>query len=209
MAPKLTPVRTDGVAHPGLQSSRTCLPHIPEFSTAKIKISGVSRKMPSYADDCAYGNSNQSSVRTLLNEVYGIDHVEQSRYETFDFISADGQRYVEVKSRRCPIGRCPNSLLGANKVDAARRIHPTKDVLFVWVYEDDIYCLDYDPVLFDTFTRAPFRRADRPGIRDFDADTIFVPSHLLRPLRTPAVHDPTNTLSPSTAPPPNLLMVSS
>jgi len=164
--------------------------------------------MPSYTDDCGYGNNNQTAVRSLLNEIYGIDHVEQSRYATFDFISADGARYVEVKSRRCPIGSSPNALLGANKVDAARAM-PSKDVLFVWVYTDGIYCLDYDPLLFGGFIRAPFRRADREGIRDVDADTVFVPTHHLRRLRTHPTPASTNTLSPLVVPPPIPLRVSS
>jgi hypothetical protein len=142
--------------------------------------------MPSYTDDCAFGNSNQTIVKTILDEIYGVDHVEQSRYATFDFISADGKRYVEVKSRRCAITNSPTSYMGANKVDAARAM-PDKDVVFVWVYTDGIFCLDYDPILFDNFTRGSFRRSDRVGIRDFDADTVFVPSYHLRPLRTPVV----------------------
>jgi hypothetical protein len=153
--------------------------------------------MPSYADDCAFGVGNQQSVRQVLNVLYGGDHIEQSRYATFDFISSDGNRYVEVKSGRRTLHRSSTALMGANKVDAARALHPNKEVLFVWVFEDGRYCIDYDPVLFDTFVRGPFRRSDRVGIQDYDADTVFVPVHLLRPFRTPEGLGPTNTPLPS------------
>jgi hypothetical protein len=156
----------------------------------------------SYAADVAFGLQNQQSVQQLLHERYDMQFVEQSRYATFDFISADGTVYVEVKSGRVPLSCCPSALMGANKVDAAQRLHAQgKHVLFVWAYADDIYCLPYDSATWATFRRGAFQRGGRDGIRDYAADTVFVPPNLLQPLRTLEVHIESNAApSPSAAP---------
>lgn len=156
----------------------------------------------SYAADVSFGLQNQQTVHEMIEARYGMQFVEQNRYATFDFISEDGTHYVEVKSGRVPLSRCQSALIGANKVDAAQHLNGQgKQVLFVWAYTDDIYCLDYDPTLWATFPRGAFQRGGRDGIRDVAADTVFVPTNLLRPLRTPEVHTVTNVYPfPSTAP---------
>lgn len=153
--------------------------------------------MSSYSSDVAFGLQNQTTVRQLLNEVFGSDHVEQSRYATFDYISSDGSRYVEVKSLRCASTQHPHALMGANKVDAASTLHPNKTVIFVWVYSDGMYYTVYDPALFATFRRAGCIRSNRSGITDFEADTVWVPKEHLLPLRTPGGRGPSTSTDPS------------
>jgi hypothetical protein len=160
--------------------------------------------MPSYNADRAFGDRNQRSVLQLLNAYYGEDHIEQSRYATFDFHSVNDTRRAEVKSRRCSSRGYPYALLGGNKVDAARRLHPNKTIVFIWVYEDETLFIEYDPAVFDTFHRAMYQRGSRDGINDTPADTVWVPINLLRPLRIPEVPAATTDgPSPPTAPLPS------
>ena len=165
--------------------------------------------MPSYADDLAFGLRNQQTVRQLLNEKFGGDHVEQSRYATFDYLSSDGLRLVEVKSLRCRSDKHAYALMGGNKVDAAAAAHPNREVVFVWVYEDDIFYAKYDPVTFATFRRSGCIRSGRTGITDMEADTVWVPKTHIAPLRTHPAHASTSSPSLAAAPLPAPLAASS
>lgn len=165
--------------------------------------------MASYAADLAFGLHNQQTVRQLLNEKFGGDHIEQPRYATFDYVSSDGNRYVEVKSLRCRSTQHPHALMGANKVDAARAAHPNKTVVFVWVYEDDVFYAPYDPAVWAGFRRAGCIRSGRSGITDFEADTVWVPKAHLTPLRTHPAPASTSSPFPVTAPLPIPLPASS
>lgn len=153
--------------------------------------------MSSYASDYAFGSLNQQRVRLLLNERFGGDHIEQPRYATFDFISSDGKRLVEVKSRRCSARGYPYALVGGNKVDVAFREHPNKTIIFVWVYADEILFIEYSPDEFDTFRRGMYQRGARDGIRDQPADTVWVPISNLESLRIPEAPSSTNNMTPS------------
>ena len=156
--------------------------------------------MPSYQSDYAFGTHNQQKVRQLLNERFGGDHIEQPRYATFDFISSDGLRLAEVKSRRCASTGYPFALMGGNKIDSAFRAHPTKKVIFIWVYADDTLYIEYDPVLFATFRRAMYQRGARDGIQDEPADTMWIPIAMLKSLKaspTPASTTPVPVPVPS------------
>ncbi len=134
----------------------------------------------SYAADCAFGFSNQQTMKQILDAYFGGNHIEQPRYAKWDFISDDGKRFIEVKSRRCAHDTYPTALVGRNKVSIAESdTDQSHSYYFAYQYTDGAFIVQYDPTLFSSFVCEPFQRGGRAGIVDRSVDTYHIPHNNL------------------------------
>tara|TARA_Y100000385_G_C12819477_1_gene519735 strand:- start:200 stop:613 length:414 start_codon:yes stop_codon:yes gene_type:complete len=92
--------------------------------------------------DYIYGRHKELQIKKLLPEIYNQKFRDygQTQYETFDFISADNNIILELKSRRCNYNKYPTTIVGLNKIDIAKElIEKGKTVKFLFNFLDGLY----------------------------------------------------------------------
>lgn len=81
-------------------------------------------------------------------------------YALFDYVTEDEQTYVELKARTNSYATYPTTMVGNNKVEAAKYT-PDKTYYFAFAFTDGVYWIKYDPDLFKTFRVKQGGRYDR------------------------------------------------
>ena len=98
---------------------------------------------PEVARQRKYGLAKEHEVLKDIQNKFGSDLKKTSgRYDRFDFISSNV--LIELKSRRCNVETYPDTMVGYNKIEYAKK-HPDKSVIFCFNFENGLYYHEYKP----------------------------------------------------------------
>ena len=132
--------------------------------------------MMSQREDLSYGLMNEEVVIDLLQKHFGTTFTHRGGYATFDFVSADGEIEVELKSRRICHDQYDTAIVGFNKVLYCK--DPNKKYYFAFLYTDGLYIFQHQSSLFNTFTR------NQQYMRGGRSDCSNAPQHIINiPIR--------------------------
>jgi len=107
-------------------------------------------------------------------------------FDPLDYSDVPKTVFVELKTRRIKHNDYETCLIGANKVAKCKenlRVNPNTKHYFCYAYTDGLYYIEYNEQLFDTFQCNLYQRGQRADINDNPKSTIFIPTHLLQPIR--------------------------
>ena len=91
--------------------------------------------------DLMFGREKEDENLTLIRSA--IDENLQksvSNFYVIDFSSKDC--YIELKSRRCEKDKYPDTMIGINKINFAKKSE--KPTYFCFSFTDGLYCWKYD-----------------------------------------------------------------
>jgi hypothetical protein len=127
--------------------------------------------MKDYYVEKEFGIKSEKDNIKLISSFFNQEFKKTSFYHPIDFIS--NTHYLEIKSRTNSYNKHPTTLLPLSKINYIKR-HP-KPAIFVFVFTDNIYYIDYDEKLFETFETKEYTRAPRTGIKDKPNQYIYIP----------------------------------
>jgi hypothetical protein len=137
----------------------------------------------SFARDYAAGIAAEGTHKNELETFFGTGLVKDTnRLSAFDFHNEAKTLFVELKTRNISHDRWPTALIGASKVEHAKRglkEDPTKRYYFVWIYRDGIYYLPYEEELWSAFETGEFQRNERADRTEVPCATTFIPHQAL------------------------------
>ena len=101
--------------------------------------------------DLQYGNNGEIFTLPILNEYFGYKIKKLDRYNSFDFVSEDGNNFFEMKTRRNDKFKYPSTIVPTSKIVKAKKLlKKGKNVYFVFNFTDVISIVKYskDPKKF-------------------------------------------------------------
>ena len=66
--------------------------------------------------------------------------MQLDRFNTFDYRGKG--KFIELKTRKCSVKSYPSTMIGVNKIEAAKSLN--EDVYFIFQFTDGVYCWKYD-----------------------------------------------------------------
>ena len=66
--------------------------------------------------------------------------MQLDRFNTFDYQGKN--KFIELKTRKCSVKTYPTTMIGVNKIEAAKSLND--DVYFIFQFTDGVYCWKYD-----------------------------------------------------------------
>jgi len=127
--------------------------------------------MKDYYLEKKFGLKSENDNIKLISSFFNQDFKKTSLYHPIDFIS--DTHYLEIKTRTVDYNRHPTTLLPLSKINYIKR-HP-KPAIFVFIFTDNIYYINYDEKLFESFEIKEYARAPRTGIIDKPTQYIYIP----------------------------------
>jgi hypothetical protein len=134
--------------------------------------------MKDYYVEKQFGIKSENDNIKLISSFFNQTFNKTSSYHPIDFIS--DTHYLEIKSRTVNYNKYPTTILPLSKINYIKR-HP-KPAIFVFIFTDNIYYIDYDEKLFESFTIKEYTRAPRTGIKDKPTEYIYIPINYLKQL---------------------------
>ena len=125
--------------------------------------------MRSFSQDYQFGLSSEKVVQSQLEKVFGR-LIKTDQYFPVDFEGLGV--YLEVKTRTCKKSNYPTTLIPYSKVKFAKECG--RDVWFVFVFVDGVYCIQYSPK-FDQYEVKDFVRGFRVGKTDKVQPYLYIP----------------------------------
>ena len=93
--------------------------------------------------DYRYGMKKECETLKILQKKFGTDLKKTvGQFNRFDFINAD--TLIELKSRRCGVNTYPDTMVGLNKLNYAKK-HPDKQIIFCFNFNEGLYYHMYTP----------------------------------------------------------------
>lgn len=93
--------------------------------------------------DYNYGMKKECETLKILQEKFGADIQKTiGQYNRFDFISSEC--LIELKSRRCGVNTYPDTMVGLNKLEYAKK-HIDKKVIFCFNFNEGLYYHIFSP----------------------------------------------------------------
>jgi len=93
--------------------------------------------------DYNYGLKRECETLKILQEKFGSDLKKTvGQYNRFDFISSGCM--IELKSRRCSVNTYPDTMVGLNKLEYAKK-HTDKKVVFCFNFNEGLYYHIFNP----------------------------------------------------------------
>lgn len=130
----------------------------------------------SFKEDYARGTMNEKRCIEFLNYYFDEEFEKLHPMHPFDFVSKN--RYVEVKSRTCLKEQYPTTMIGYDKVQAAKKCD--KPVHFAFLFRDSsLWEIEFKPDLFETFEYKLFQRDDRIDHIDVCKQYCYIPVNKL------------------------------
>lgn len=92
-----------------------------------------------------FADSIVEKVRVAFNDKFHLNLEQTPEFSTFDLKDKENKVAVEIKQRNIPHNRYNEAIIGWNKYIKARQyIDRQYTPIFVWHYNDGIYCYKYD-----------------------------------------------------------------
>lgn len=106
-----------------------------------------------YKDDYLFGKNQEKRIKPILDKHFKVELTHSSeQYSKYDF-ECD-EFYIEIKSRKCSYNSFPTTLLTCNKIT-----NVSKDLIFVFNFNDGIYYIKYDQDRFNNYLKKSFSRS--------------------------------------------------
>jgi hypothetical protein len=135
--------------------------------------------MATQREDIRFGTNNEINVLEQLQTYIGTTLQRNGGYAVMDYTNPGKTIYVELKTRRISHDTYPTTLIGANKVEFARKSNA--ECYFVWCFTDGLYYLKYDPAVWDSFeTDDNYWRGGRLDCKNKAQNVVYVPANLLQ-----------------------------
>jgi hypothetical protein len=143
----------------------------------------------SFKEDYEFGLTSEERNLKIFSDFFNtILKKDDDKFSLFDFHNEENSVFVELKTRRIAHNTYNTVMIGANKVEyAKRKIHASKEegtpipsFNFCFNFTTGTYYLPYVEEEFDLFERKKFRRNNRNDFYDDDSDVIFIPSSSLK-----------------------------
>lgn len=131
--------------------------------------------MKDYFVEKKFGIKSENDNIKLISSFFNQEFKKTSLYHPIDFIS--DTHYLEIKSRTVEYNKYPTTLLPLSKINYIKR-YP-KPAIFVFIFTDNIYYINYDEELFKSFETKEYVRAPRTGIKDKPTQYIYIPINKL------------------------------
>ena len=111
-------------------------------------------------NDLAYGLFSENLVEPIIQDYFGATIVNtkltHGKYCPYDYESEDKKTRYELKSRRINHDTYPTILIGKNKI--IKGIKGTDRFILLFLFNDGLYFIQYEPLLFSGFTTGSFTR---------------------------------------------------
>ena len=93
--------------------------------------------------DYSYGMKKERETLKILQEKFGESLKKTiGKYNQFDFINDD--TLIELKSRRCGVNTYPDTMVGLNKLEYAKK-NLDKKIIFCFNFNEGLYYHQYCP----------------------------------------------------------------
>jgi len=125
----------------------------------------------SYKQDKAYGLKKEQENKPLFDKYFNKKFEKLPPYHIMDFESETS--FLEVKTRTNNFNKYPTTMIPYNKINFAKS--STKDVYFVFVFTDDVYCIKYDNEQFKKYDVNLFKRFQRIDYNDLEKEYLYIP----------------------------------
>ena len=136
----------------------------------------LDNSMKDYQTEKKFGIKSENDNIKLISSFFNQEFKKTSLYHPIDFIS--NTHYLEIKSRTNSYNKHPTTLFPLSKINYIKK-HP-KLAIFVFIFTDNIYYINYDEKLFETFEIKEYTRAPRTGIKDKPNQYIYIPINYLK-----------------------------
>jgi hypothetical protein len=126
--------------------------------------------------DKELGDKNEIEMRLILERLFSCDfHKDSDEYAAIDFYNTSKSKWVETKRRQINHDAFSTVMISAHKVSHC--VKKGCEYYFIWKYNDGVWGLRYNKLLFDTFEKRMYKRHDR-------ADHVQQPSlHYFIPIK--------------------------
>lgn len=119
----------------------------------------------------AFADSIVEKVRVAFNDKFNLKLETTPEFSTFDLKDKAGKVAVEIKQRNIQHDKFNEAIIGWNKYIKARQYIKREYIpIFVWHYNDGIYCYKYDNTKYEKRNNG------------YGADIIYIPISKLEKL---------------------------
>lgn len=128
-------------------------------------------------EERAFGEEGERNNFSNIQRLCPTFTKTKSVWDPFDFVDETGKIYAELKTRRNPKDKYPDTMLPHSKI---KKIVEGNTYYFAFNFTDGLYYIQYNKELFDTFEVKRGGRYDRgkPEVEDY----IYLPVNLLQPV---------------------------
>jgi hypothetical protein len=131
--------------------------------------------MVHFQKDYLYGIQQEATILPILQQHFGNTLARnKERWGKYDFYNENS--IFELKSRKNKKCAYPTTLMTCNKVVNVDE----KDLYFIFNFTDELTCIKYDPILFDTFEKKNYSRINQ--CYD-EKEYYFIPIHYLETIK--------------------------
>lgn len=138
----------------------------------------------SFKSDYENGLSGEVLHKERIQTFFGMDLIKDTnKRSAFDFHNEAKTTYVELKTRTINHDRWPTTVIGASKVEHARRglkDDPSKRYYFVWAFKDGLFYLEYTEDGWKDFECGDFQRHHRLDKVEVPHQHYFIPYSALQ-----------------------------
>jgi len=123
--------------------------------------------MSTFKNDYIVGTSNENRILEIITKFFNDDIVKSNNiYCKYDF---KGTEYLyELKTRNNTYNKYPTTLIPLDKLI-------TNKIIFLFDFQDGLYYIKYDKLLFDSFETKKYVRNIRSDYNDKVKDYVFIP----------------------------------
>jgi len=140
-------------------------------------------------EDLQFGNDSEKKHLSVFSAFVNKILLKTDTYHPMDYTDESNSVYLELKTRRINHNQYPTALIGKNKIDFCS--DATKSYYFCFCYNDGLYAIKYDPVLFGTFrVENDYYRSARYGCENRAQTLVHIPSERLTKIELPSVSPP-------------------
>ena len=131
--------------------------------------------MVHYENDYKFGAIQQKKIFPDIKDFFDVENIRMNdpQFAKYDYTSDDVE--FEVKSRKVKKNTYSTTMLTCNKVTETE-----KEIVFIFNFLDEICWIQYDAVLFNTFTKTKFSRAQ---IEADEKDYFYIPLEYLETIK--------------------------
>jgi hypothetical protein len=135
-----------------------------------------------FQQDYEFGKAQEALCLPDLETFFktSLNH-NQDRMAPFDF--ENDSLAIEQKSRHCRFATYKDTMLQYTKIlNCSLPAYKDKEKWFVFKFEDGLYGIRYDPVVFEKYERKSSKIRDRLNIREKEQLRIYIDTDDLVPI---------------------------
>jgi hypothetical protein len=145
-----------------------------------IKKESYNRTMATFKQDYSFGLKNEQTEKSKLDTFFNTKLLYRGGSSTFDYDNGNNI-FVELKSRRIRHDQYDTAIIGANKVESAKK-NSQNTYWFCYMYEDGLFGIKFDAEKFSKFECKEYSRGDRADYHNRPQLCYFIPTSQLSSL---------------------------